>query len=357
MLAFFVLNRWLVTDIGLLSYGRVWQLYVSYTDFGFVRRALVGTILTESGANSLLSNEYHFALAAHHLAILALATIIAVYCIAKKITDPLFVASVAFSPAMIIHSGYNTGSLDVFIVILAAINILLVRNVVIFSFILLSGVLIHELFIFTAPAQFFALILRRTKEKDFNALNALVIPAVAFFGAVVSVTLFGTTDLPREIFEQIMREKIPIAEGQHGLWSGYFEIASSAEQNAIGSLQNLFTELRTGFIWLLIPLSYLSFLIARLLTYSERAIYSAAIIFSVAAPLLAALVATDYYRWVAMSANMGILIALLYAAQTGRSASRWNFPLFVFCVFAPFGSAAIDRPFPMHQFVLESFMN
>jgi hypothetical protein len=244
-----------------------------------------------------------------------------------------------------------------FIVILAALNILFVRNVAIFSLILFSGVLVHELFIFTAPAQFFALILHRAKEKEFNALNILVIPAVAFIGAVVAVTIFGTADLPRETVEQIMREKIPVAEGQHGLWSGYFEIASTAEQNAAGSLQNLFIELRTGFIWLLIPLFYVAFLIARLLSFSKNSIDSAAIIFSVLAPLFAALVATDYYRWVAMSANMGILLALLYSAQTGRSASRWNFPLLIFCIFAPFGSAAIDRPFPMHQFVLERFIN
>ena len=39
------LNRWVVTDLGLHSFGRVWQYYVSYFDYGFVRRAFFGTIL------------------------------------------------------------------------------------------------------------------------------------------------------------------------------------------------------------------------------------------------------------------------------------------------------------------------
>lgn len=357
LIAFAVLNRWLVTDIGLLSYGRIWQLYASYSDFGFVRRAFVGTILTESGINSLFKNEYHFAIAAHHIAIAILASMIAYYCISRKITDSAFLASVAFSPALIIHSGYSTGSLDVFVVIFAAINILFVRNLAIFTIVMVSGVLTHELFIFTVPAQFFAILMRSGKARNSYPVKLLFVPAFAFTAATIAVVFFGTVDMPRETVEQIMRQKIPIAEGRHGLWSGYFEIASTAEQNATSSLQNLATALRTDFIWLVIPLTYIALLIARLWSYSERSIETAFMTIAVLAPLLTALVATDYYRWIAMSANMGILLALVYATQAGRSSSRWNIPLFVLCLLAPFGGAAIDRPFPVHQFIIERFMN
>ena len=41
--SFAVLNRWVFTDLGFLSYGRLWQLNISYTDFGFFRRGLMGT--------------------------------------------------------------------------------------------------------------------------------------------------------------------------------------------------------------------------------------------------------------------------------------------------------------------------
>ncbi len=77
---------------------------------------------------------------------------------------------------------------------------------------------------------------------------------------------------------------------------------------------------------------------------------------AVVSPLFAALVATDYYRWVAMSANMAILLTLVVVVQTGKTDSRWNAPLLLYCVLAPFGGAAIDRPFPMHQFIIERLL-
>ena len=52
MFSIIILNRWLVTDLGLLSFGRLWQLYVSYADFGFIKRGLLGSLLSESGINS-----------------------------------------------------------------------------------------------------------------------------------------------------------------------------------------------------------------------------------------------------------------------------------------------------------------
>ncbi|MCX7568210.1 hypothetical protein OS189_17855 [Sulfitobacter sp. F26169L] len=357
LVAFVVLNRWLVTDIGLLSYGRIWQLYASYSDFGFVRRVFVGTILTESGINSLFQNEYHFAFAIHHIAISVLSSLIAYYCISRKITDPIFLASIAFSPALIIHLGYNTGSLDVFVVIFAATNILFVRNSAIFSIVIVCGLLTHELFVFTIPAQFLVMLMHYDHARSPNSLIILIAPVAAFSITAIAVFFFGTVDMPREIVEQIVRQKIPNAAGQHNFWSGYFEIASTAEQNSTISLQNLTTELKTDFFWLIVPLTYVTLLIARLWTYSDRLLESVAISTAVVAPLLAVLVATDYHRWIAMSANIGILFTLVYAAKTGRSSSRWNTPLLVMCLLAPFGTAAIDRPFPMHQFVIEKFIN
>ncbi|GAA6201555.1 hypothetical protein NBRC116599_27810 [Aquicoccus sp. SU-CL01552] len=199
--------------------------------------------------------------------------------------------------------------------------------------------------------------MRNGNAWDSHSVKSLVFPAFAFTVAVIAMTLFGTVDMSKEAVEQVMRQKIPIAEGQHGLWSGYFEIASATDQNSVGDIQNLATEVQTGFVWLVVPLTYVVLLIARLWTYSEGRMEFAAILMAVLAPLLAALVATDYYRWIALSADMGILISLIYVTQTGRSGSRWNTPLLVFCLLAPFGSAAIERPFPMHQFIFEKLMN
>ena len=43
LFALAMLHRWEVSPLGLKSYGRVWFYYVSYTDFGFTRRCLLGT--------------------------------------------------------------------------------------------------------------------------------------------------------------------------------------------------------------------------------------------------------------------------------------------------------------------------
>ncbi len=268
MIAFAVLNRWIVTDIGLLSYGRIWPLYVSYSDFGFVRRALVGTILSESGLNSILDNEYHFALAIHHIAIVVLASAVAHYCISRKISNPLFLMTVAFSPALIIHSGYSTVP-DIFVII-SLRSMSYCSQHCYFSLVVAAGTLTHELFIFTVPAQFLALIKRRSSAFEDFSYGTLILPASVFSVAIVAITVFGTVDMPRDTFERIMRQRIPIAEGQHGLWSGYFEIASTVEQNAKGSLQKLLPKIRAGFIYLSIPLSYIVFLIARLRSYSTK---------------------------------------------------------------------------------------
>ena len=354
--SYLVLNRWLLTDLGLQSYGRVWQLYVSYIDFGFVRRAFVGTVLSETGAHLILKNEYYFALAIHHLSIATLATIAALFCLKKRVTDPIFVAGIAFSPAFIIHSGYNTGSLDVFVTILAALNILVVRHVAMFSVIAAAGVLTHEIFLFTVPAQICALLYARRSTSGESRLGILLAPVLVIVVAAVSVTVFGTSDLSLGAFEDLMRQRLPNAEGNHVLWSGYREIASSVEQDGSGSLKRL-TEIRGGIAYLLLPLAYVALLIARLRTYSSVSTDRPYLAIAVVAPLFTAVVATDYHRWIAMSANMGILLSLVLAGESARTESRWNVPLLLFCLLAPFGGAEIERPFPMHQFIIERFLH
>jgi len=54
-----------------------------------------------------------------------------------------------------------------------------------------------------------------------------------------------------------------------------------------------------------------------------------------------------------MSANMALLLTLHLAARENATMSKWNLPIALFCVLAPFGAAELERPFPLHQFVLE----
>src|SRR6056297_3405570 len=219
--SFLVLNRWAVTDLGLLSYGRIWQLYISYTDFGFFRRGLIGTLFSETGINSVFSNEYVFAIFIHHVAVEALALLTAWYCIKEKLANPLILIGVAFSPAFIIHSGYTTGALDVFVLLFALINILYVRNVFLFSLILVFGIFTHELFIFTLPAQFWAFYFGSKLERRDPPGPTDYIPILFSMCAILFVVFYGRTGVSELEFKDVMRTRIPNAFEMHPLWSGY----------------------------------------------------------------------------------------------------------------------------------------
>ena len=356
-LAIFILNRWIITDLGMLSYGRVWQLYVSYFDVGFARRALIGTILSTTQVNRILDNEYEFAFAMQSVLIIFLAMSLAVFCASRAINDRVFLLGVALSPALILHSGYGTGSLDIFVLLLAALNILYTRSTLLFSFIIAMGVMTHELFLFTIPTQYLAWKIRNAdSNKLVGRLNHFV-PLLATTLSVVAVQFFGFIDLSRADYELIMQGRLPNATGQHGLWSGYFELSSTADENVGHSLQTLFLEVREGFFYLFVPLLYVAILCMRIIGLTSDWKKGFLCIVVSLLPLLVAFLATDYYRWISMSSNMALLLTLVLVARRGDARSNWNIALLAFCLFAPFGSAAIDRPFPLHQFALERLLN
>ncbi len=351
--SFIILNRWAITDIGVLSYGRIWQLYISYQDFGFIRRAFIGTLLSITGLNSSIENEYVFAIVAHHFSIIILSLIIIFYIINNKIENIPIIITIALSPALIIQSGYTTGSLDIFVLIIASINILLSRNPIIFSALIFIGVFTHELFIFTIPAQLIAYIMR-TRGEISNSINSdLHMPLLSILLSVCIVHFLGTSDLSKEFVEATMAEKIPNAAGQHGLWSGYFEISRTASENSLGSISALLRDIGGGIAFLSIPLLYVCVVTIRLHFYSSKFTESMAMVISALFPLLTALVATDLYRWIGMSANMGLLLTLVMLTKEKTNEMKTTYLLLPFSLLAPFGSAQIDWPFPAHQLILE----
>lgn len=351
--SFFVLNRWFFTDLGFLSYGRVWQLYISYADFGFFRRGFIGTIFSETGINSIFPNEYVFAIFVHHIAVAVLALLTAYFCIKENLTNPLFNIGIAFSPALIIHSGYTTGSLDVFVLLFALINILYIRSVFLFSLILVAGIFTHEVFIFTLPAQFWAFYFgcKLDRRKILNLTDYTPIVFSTF--AILIVVFYGRIGVPELEFKDVMSIRIPNAFEMHSHWSGYVEVGSPVEHN-LNSTDKLLSILKSGKVVFLIPsLSYVIFLTLRALQYGRGHGEGVLLVAAISAPLLTSLVATDLHRWVAMSANMALLLTLRLAAREGTTMSNWNIPIALFCFLAPFGAADLERPFPLHQFVLE----
>jgi len=357
--AFLILNRWIVTDLGVRSFGRVWPFYVNYPEFGFVRRGLVGTVLQATPLPGLFANSYHFAITVQHVALLVLIGLTAIYFLRSRCDHGwLFKAAVFLSPAFILQVAYTTGSLDVFILIFAFLNIVLVRNVFVFSALLFIGPLVHELFVFTVPAQLTAYAIRH--EIDLRTpvarMAKLLAPPLAALGAaILIVALFGVTDMPQAQYEAAMAKLIPHAVGQMDLWSGYFEVGSTIDQNtrSVGFLAGHLLK-HTGY--LLIPMGYAAFVFALVFRNEPRPLYRLMLAASALAPFAIYLIATDIYRWIGMSANVSLMLLMFYGSRQQLRLGRTPLVLLlVFSIFAPFGGPVIQSPFPIHTFILKKF--
>lgn len=354
--SYLVLNRWIVTDLGLASYGKLWHFYISYSDFGFFRRGLIGTVFTVTGLNSIFSSEYMFAFAVHHVAIVVLAILVFNFCIRQNLTAPIFLFGIAFSPALIIHSGYTTGSLDVFVLVFALVNILYVRCALIFSLIIVCGVLTHELFIFTIPAQFYALFLwHRQRVVSFSLLKINFIALLAAV-PIASVVFFGRVSVAESAFNEVMQNRLTEAFDKSSMWSGFFEVSSSVQTNFDSTSFLLSLAVLKNTPFLILPLLYILFLLIRSVGYTQSVKESVFLCIVILFPLLAFFVATDWYRWISMSANMAILLTLVLASEQGKTSSKLNIPIFLLCFLAPFGAADLSRPFPVHQFLLDKLV-
>jgi len=171
--------------------------------------------------------------------------------------------------------------------------------------------------------------------------------------AILFVVFYGRTGVSELEFKDVMRTRIPNAFEMHPLWSGYVEVGSPLEYN-LNLTDEFFSTLKSGTVVFLIPpFLYVLFLTVRALQYGRGFGENMLLVAAISAPLLTSLVATDLHRWVAMSANMALLLTLLLASRDRTTKSKWNIPIALFCFLAPFGGAELERPFPLHQFVLE----
>jgi hypothetical protein len=360
LVSFLVLDRWTVTKLGPLSFGRVWQLYINYFDFGFVRRGLVGTIVHSTHLSSLFANEYYFAIFVQHVAIFALAALTAVYFLRSKTeSGPLLKAVVFLSPTFILQCSYTTGSLDVFVLSIVILNILFVRSVVLFSVLLVLGIFIHELFAFTIPAQLAAFYIRNELDlfsRFGETLRRLALPIAATAAAILVIVLFGQTHMPRPQYEAMMAAMIPHAVGKMDLWSGYFEVGSSVDDNSRSALF-LGQHLLNNLIYVIIPAAYVALLVFVLSRREPDVFKKVLLVVGTTTPLVAYLVASDFFRWVGLSGNLALLLLVYYVHERGATVRRgWLVALLCFSVLAPFGGAVIQNPFPAHKFILNRFL-
>ena len=118
-------------------------------------------------------------------------------------------------------------------------------------------------------------------------------------------------------------------------------------------MAKLAVDIALGGAFLIVPLIYAVLVWLRLLSAStltsDKVLLSVATVF----PLLTSILATDLYRWIGLSAGLGLILTLSLAGKGAAPKSGFTYALLPFSLLAPFGAGQIDRPFPLHQFVLE----
>jgi hypothetical protein len=354
-----VLNRWILTSLKLKSFGLVWQYYVSWADFGFFRRGLLGTLLTQSGLNKTTSNEYVFSYAFYG------ATLTACYYLLLRVLTSRVISRhrnivafcVLFSPATLSHFAYSTGCQDLILFTILLIGLFVVENAVALSVVVVAGVLIHELFVFLLPCIFVLKFVTSPAQRSWHDWR-FVIPGLAALGAMVIVVFFGQVSVPRSEFENVMAARIPLAAYQHALWSGYFQVSSGIESNAASSIGMIKSLADVGYsmIFIAAPTIYAIYVALIVSAFSSMGIKRSLLLsLSILFPIAATIVAADYYRWTSLSACLGLVSMILLLAKGMLSLPRWSFvPLICFSILAPFGAAELERPFPLHQYLWEA---
>lgn len=353
-----VLNRWMFTSLGLKSYGRVWQYYVNYVELGFVRRALLGTILTITRVNVAVRNEYVFA----HVftAILGIACVTLIYCLMKDAgLSRASAIGIVFAPSFLAHFGYFTGSLVLPLFLLLCIAILNARNVIVVLLITGIGILTHEAFLFYVPFIAAMTLAARTGETGIEHAKIPVIIAGFSFLVLLTLRLFSAPALDESQYSSMMAAKIPRAAYQNPYWSGYFELYSTVSQNfSLGkaSLKLLFT--KNGAL-AFVPFTYTILLAGYCIkNISSNVLTKITTGFGIVFPFFACFIAADFLRWVCMSADCALL-AIIVFSKCGRMnvGDRFSSGLLAFCLLSPFGAVEPNWAFPLQQFILEKLFH
>lgn len=345
-----ILNRWAFTDLGVRSYGRLWMYFVSWRDFGFTRRAVLGTVLSETRINRLFGDEYLFAYIFSGVLLLACLILVTQQLLkAPRLGgNPWLCAAILLSPATFAHLAYSTGSLDLALVTLFLVGSFNVKRPLTLSLVAGIGIVVHELFLFMIPAMVAIFLLR---SQSFEARRrSLIFVAGTSTVSILLIAIFGRSNASRQTVNEVMARRMPGAVGEHALWSGYHEIASTLGNNleSFRSLQSQFAE---SWLWALLPCLYVLCLAWVTWRFLEVIPSRKLLFIGVAlAPLLTSIVATDFYRWLSISAlTFLILIATTVGLGMMDVPRRALIGLVCFSVLAPFGGAGLGRPFPFHQ--------
>lgn len=302
-------NRYLFTPIGLDSFGRQWQNYINYFDFGFLRRAFLGTV------NSLfIPDEFVDRTVDHRIVSWIIHNIYSViYAILFLFITLRFLSHssvytksvIILSPFFLMHYAYTSDSHDAALSLIAVACVLQINRFSIVVLLCAIGILVHESFIFAYVPVICAILLYHSKSFMRPAVLA-GFSAICFLGMV----LYSQAFFDVEQFETTLTTIAPELT-RTGAW----ELSGGMQDNLAFTFKSLDAAFRDGFtlvIWLLL-LVVLGLLYVFLVPL-ERGYCGFFFALGSLLPVAALFpIATDIYRWFAYSAFAIFLIHLYFS--------------------------------------------
>lgn len=346
--------RGLATPIGIRSFGRDFLYYVTYTDFGFVHRGLIGTLLSVFADGPA---EDTFAMPFMVFPWFMAATLLAGTVFAYRLFRDaggrnLYLAMLLLSPSFLIHYAYSNGDFNVLLALFLILSVLCARRGAAPFLLLVPAMLIHEIF-FVAFAPAVCVALYVADERRLARAAAYAVFGLVLFALIVS---FGRLEMPYEQYIEIMRMRSP-----NLYYHGYLEMAADLRSN-IEYTTPLFSS--AGKVVLIAPLLLYWAILAGLFfpaddTRFVQLIYVAAC----AAPLSLIPFGTDLFRWISLACVATLVLGGFLASRGAgsrfvtrpRHAGLMTLP---WVVLGPFGATCDPtlgclRVFPMFQFALE----
>ena len=241
-------------------------------------------------------------------------------------------------PFILFHISYATGSSDIVCIFLLIISTLFIRNIFIISFISVTGVLIHDLYIFFLPFLLVQILLDKSL-KITSLFSTLIFKRYFLFLIILPLTvylsthIFGSENIGKIAYEEIAKSKIPLAyESNHPYWSGFYEIFPNKTEYVLDHLNSLKLEFFPKIHLFLIPFSYLCSLLFIINNYLKLKVnfFSSLIIYgSLLAPLAAFPLVTEYIRFTCLSCILSILFLVRLSNQRSSDFKRINVNLII----------------------------
>lgn len=348
-----VYARGFFTPIGIASFGRTYGWYVNYFDFGFVHRALIGSIVVLF-APGPIANSYTIPVAIFPLFLLA-AAVSGLLAARRWLPDTAertrYLAVLLLSPAFVAHYAYSTGDFNVLLAVVLIFSLMVVQHRFAPFVLLAIAMAVHEIF-FVAFAPCMCVAIYMADQRKFGRSIAYGVAAAALFFLFAH---FGTVTMSNDQILALLNRRASLSV------DASLEMTGNFRQNLEHTLP-LFSSV-AKIAWIIPPLIYWAIVTVLFFPLRQPRFLVVIYLAAAAAPLALFPFGTDLFRWVAMASVSALILGGFLRSQGCDSvfAARPRLALVLtlpWIVFGPFGSACMStlgcqRAFPMAQFVLE----